>query len=283
MASPRIPKWIGWPALALWTYFVLSYFARQATFHPTPYPAGPWELQERWGAQDIWLETSDGVKLHCWRIPADTESPWMTLYFHGNAGNISHRADHIAAIKAAGSHLLMVDYRGYGKSEGSPSEEGIYRDADAAYAYLRDQGHGVDRIVLYGESLGTAVAVDLAAREPCAGMVLEAPFPSAGAVAEYVLPVLGPLVARGLNTGSKIRNVKVPVLVMHGGNDQVIPFALGRIVFDAANEPKQLWTLEQAHHSDIVMVAGPEYVERLRDFYSSLGPAVSDALRESGN
>ena len=270
MASPKIPKWIGWPLLAVWTYFMLGYFAKQAVFHPTPYPAGPWELQQRLGAEDVWLETSDGIKIHGWRIGAGAEAEWMTLYFHGNAGNISHRIEHIAAIRAAGSHLLMIDYRGYGKSEGSPSEEGIYRDADAAYRYLRDQGYEPSRIVLHGESLGTAVAVDLAARQPCAGVVLEAPFPSASAVARYVLPVLGPLVARGLETGNKIRNVRAPVFVIHGDNDEVIPYELGREVFEAANEPKQLWTLEGSHHNDIVSVAGERYVERLKEFYGKL-------------
>ena len=122
------------------------------------------------GAQDVWLETSDGVKIHGWRIGAGTDEEWMTLYFHGNAGNISHRIDHIEAITAAGSHLFIIDYRGYGKSEGSPSEEGIYRDADAAYRYVRDQGYGPAQIVMHGESLGTAVAVDLASRQPCAGV-----------------------------------------------------------------------------------------------------------------
>jgi hypothetical protein len=283
MAGPKIPKWVGWPLLGLWTYFVLGYFAKQAVFHPTPYPAGYWEAQESLGAQDVWLDTSDGVRIHGWRIAVDDESALVTLYFHGNAGNISHRIDHITAITAAGSHLLMVDYRGYGKSEGSPSEEGVYRDADAAYRYVREQGYTPEQIVVHGESLGTAVAVDLAAREPCAGVVLEAPFPSASAVARYVLPVLGPLIARGLETGDKIRGVHAPVLIIHGDNDTVIPYELGREVFDAANEPKQLWTLEGAGHNDIVQVAGERYVERLKEFYGKLNGTRIETATASGN
>jgi hypothetical protein len=283
MASPRIPKWIGWPLLGLWTYFVLGYFAKQAVFHPAPYPAGYWDEQESLGAQDVWLETSDGIKIHGWWIAAGEESALVTVYFHGNAGNISHRIDHIMGIQAAGSHLLMIDYRGYGKSEGSPSEQGVYRDADAAYRYVRDQGYTPEQIVIHGESLGTAVAVDLAAREPCAGVVLEAPFPSASAVARYVLPVLGPLVARGLETGDKIRSVHAPVFIIHGDNDAVIPYELGREVFDAANEPKRLWTLEGSGHNDIVLVAGRRYVERLQEFYDGLNATGLETATTSGN
>src|SRR5690349_15528544 len=116
-----------------------------------------------------------------------------TLFFHGNAGNLTHRIGHMRAIPAAGSSLLIIDYRGYGKSEGRPSEQGVYRDADAAYEWLTGEGYAPRQIVAHGESLGTAVAVDLAARKPCAGVVLEMPFNSAARVAAGILPLLGPL------------------------------------------------------------------------------------------
>ena len=272
MPAPRIPRWIGWPLLGLWTYFVLTFFASRATFHPSRYPEGLWDTQAHWKAEDVWLETSDG-KIHGWMIPAAGSSPLVTLYFHGNAGNLTHRVDHIAAIIEAGTPMLIIDYPGYGKSEGSASEGGCYRAADAAYEHLTLHGYTPDQIVLYGESLGTAMAVDLASRTPCAGVVLEAPFPSARSVAARVLPVIGPLVVSGLATGDKIRSVKAPVFVLHGTFDQVIAYDLGREVFDLANEPKQFWSVEGAGHNNIVVREGPEYVKRLRGFYATLTPA----------
>ena len=268
MPLPRVPKWIGWPLLGVWAYIVLAFFGRQAVFHPSKYPEGLWDMQGQWGAEDVWLDTSDGVHIHGWMIPSKQPGQQVTLYLHGNAGNLTHRVDHIQALLEVGTALLIIDYRGYGKSEGKPTEEGCYRDTDAAYDYLLERGYAAERIIVYGESLGTAMAADLAARRPCGGVILEAPFPSAKAVAATVLPVLGPLVVSGLNTGKKIAKVQVPVLVIHGTRDQVINYELGRQVFEAANEPKQFWTVEGAHHSDIIYQTGPEYIERLRGFYS---------------
>ena len=267
MQFPRVPKWIGWPLLLGWIYIVLSFYGRQAVFHPSKYPEGLWEMKDQWGAEDVWLEASDGVRIHGWMIPSSQPSQHVTLYLHGNAGNLTHRVDHIQALREAGTALLIIDYRGYGKSEGKPSEQGCYRDTGAAYEYLLTRDYAPERIFVYGESLGTAMAADLASRRPCGGVILEAPFPSAKAVAATVLPVLGPLVVSGLDTGEKIAQVQAPVLVIHGTLDQVIDYKLGRQVFEAASEPKQFWAVEGAHHSDIVYRAGPEYIERLRKFY----------------
>ncbi len=273
MSQRKIPRWVGWPLLGLWVFFVLSYMARKATFHPMPYPQGLWDVRETLGAQDVWLQTSDEVQLHGWHVAADGESKWMTLYLHGNAGNITHRADHLAAIREAGSEVLIIDYRGYGKSDGSPTEAGMYRDAEAAYQYLLEEGYEADRILIHGESLGTAPAVDLAARKACAGVILEAPFPSARAVAQTVLPFIGPLVTSGLETASKIKQVEAPVLIMHGDRDEVIAYRLGREVLETANMPKELWTVEGAGHNNIVQVGGRRYVEKLREFYAAIGAA----------
>ena len=270
MRSLRVPKWIGWPLLLLWTYVVLSFLANKATFHPSKYPEGFWDLQAHWNAEDVWLDTADGVRIHGWMIEPDESRGLVTLYLHGNGGNLTHRVDHIQAIVNVESSLLIIDYRGYGRSEGSPSEEGTYRDTEAAYDYLVQRGYRPEQIVAHGESLGTAMATDLASRRPCAGLVLEAPFPSARAVAARVLPVLGPLVTSGLETARKITEVKVPVLIIHGDRDEVIAYQLGREVFDAANEPKQFWTVEGAHHNDIIVSAGAEYERRLAKFHSGL-------------
>ncbi len=267
MALPRVPKWIGWSLLGVWAYIVLAFFGRQAVFHPSKYPEGLWEMKDQWGAEDVWLDASDGVRIHGWMIPSRQPGQHVTLYLHGNAGNLTHRVDHIQALREIGTALLIIDYRGYGKSEGKPTEDGCYRDAEAAYEYLLQHGYSAARIILYGESLGTAMATELASRRPCGGVILEAPFPSAKAVAATVLPVLGPLVVSGLDTAKKIGQVEAPVLIIHGTRDQVIDYKLGRQVFEAASEPKQFWTVEGAHHSDIVYTAGPEYIARLRKFY----------------
>ena len=267
MSLPRVPKWIGWPLLGAWAYIVLGFYGRQAVFHPSKYPEGLWEMKDQWGAEDAWLNASDGVRIHGWMIPSRQLSHQVTLYLHGNAGNLTHRVDHIQALLEVGTALLIIDYRGYGKSAGKPTEQGCYRDTDAAYEYLLKEGYSAERIIVYGESLGTAMATELASRRPCGGVILEAPFPSAKAVAATVLPLLGPLVVSGLNIAEKIPKVQAPVLIIHGTRDQVIDYKLGQQVFEAASEPKQFWSVEGAQHSDIVYTAGPEYIERLREFY----------------
>lgn len=149
----RIGKILGWPLVAASGYGLLYLMANRSVYYPMKHPAGLWELREQAGASDLWVRTADGVRLHGWWIPA-AGARVVTLYLHGNAGNITHRLDHIREITAAGSALLIIDYRGYGKSEGRPSERGLYADADAAYMHLIEAGFRPEQIVLHGESLG---------------------------------------------------------------------------------------------------------------------------------
>jgi fermentation-respiration switch protein FrsA (DUF1100 family) len=250
-------------------YGALRFAANSTVYHPLRYPDGLWNLQRDIAATEVWLTARDGVKLNAWWIPAPG-AHLVTVFFHGNAGNLTHRIEHIRAITTAGSSLLLPDYRGYGKSEGKPSEAGLYMDADAAYRWLIDQGHAPERIVIQGESLGTAVAIDLAARRPCAGVVLEAPFNSASRVAAGILPFLGPLIMRGFDSKGKIGKARAPLLFMQGDRDEVIPYKLGRDLFAAAQEPKSFWTVEGAGHNDLLEVAGDQYREHLAAFYASL-------------
>ncbi len=270
---PRVPKLIGWPLLGAFSYGVLYFFVQRSVYFPFKYPQGFWEAQSQLGAADVWLRASDGVRLNAWWF-APREARLATLFLHGNAGNVTHRAGHIQEITAAGSALLVLDYRGYGRSEGRPSEKGLYADAEAAYQHLLTTGYRPEQIVLHGESLGSAVAVDLAARRPCGGVVLEAPFTSARDVAARVLPVLGPLLIWSYNSKEKIERVRAPLLIMHGDRDEVIPFDLGRALFERAREPKTFWAVPGAGHNDIVPAAGAAYRERLRSFYQSLGPTT---------
>jgi fermentation-respiration switch protein FrsA (DUF1100 family) len=166
----------------------------------------------------------------------------------------------------------MLDYRGYGKSKGWPAEKGLYADAQAAYGYLVEMGYRPEQIILHGESLGCAVAIHVASRNPCGGVVLEAPFTSAADVAQTVLPVLGPMLVRSFDSRKKIRRVQVPLLFIQGDQDEIVPLGLGQKLFSIAPEPKSFWIIEGARHNDILEVAGRAYRLRLQSFYESLPP-----------
>jgi uncharacterized protein len=270
----RVSNYVGLPLAAIAGYGALYWFANRSIYFPYQYPQGDWHAQAAIGAVDVWLETADRVKLHAWWMTCPG-SKLVTLFLHGNAGNITHRAAHARAILAAGSSLLLVDYRGYGKSQGSPNEAGLYADAVAAYKHLASRGYKAEQIIVHGESLGTAVAVDLASRRPTAGVVLEAPFTSARDVAAKVLPLIGPLVVWSYNTRAKIQRVRAPLLVIHGDHDDIIPFEMGRALYTAAATPKSFWPVAGAGHNDIVETAGPAYRERLRAFYAIVGDGRS--------
>ncbi len=244
----------------------LWYAANRAIYYPVRFPEGYWELQSQVKAEDVVLRTVDGVGVHGWWL-RQPEAQVVTLFLHGNAGNITHRIPHLLQIAAAGSSILIIDYRGYGKSEGRPTERGLYADADAGYEFVARQGLPV---VLHGESLGTAVAVDLAARRPCAAVVLEAPFTSAGDIAAEVLPLLGRLLIRGYSSMDKVDRIHASLFFIHGGRDTTVPIRVGRALFEQAPQPKSFWTVPGAGHNDLVETAGPEYTRRLREFYGAL-------------
>jgi fermentation-respiration switch protein FrsA (DUF1100 family) len=257
---------IGLPVIAATLFASLYFAANSAVYYPLRYPEGWWDRQAAVGAVEVWIVTRDGVRINAWWI-ATPNARVATVFFHGNGGNLTHRIPHMQAIADAGSSLLIPDYRGYGKSDGKPSEAGVYLDAEAAYQWLIGQGYAPNRIVIQGESLGSAVAVDLASRNPCAGVILEAPFNSAAQVAAGVLPVFGPLVMRIFDSKRKVGGIHAPMLFLHGDRDEVIPYRLGRDLYQAAPEPKEFWTVEGAGHNDMVEVAGNQYRDKLAKFY----------------
>jgi uncharacterized protein len=266
---PALNQLLIWIALALTGYGVLVYAAGKTLYYPMRYPAGDWSAQSALGAEDVWITAADGVKLHAWWI-ARPGARLATLHLHGNAGNITYRDQAAAAITEAGSSVLLLDYRGYGKSEGRPWEAGLYRDAMAAYEWLLGKGYTSDGIVLHGESLGSAVAVELASHKRCAGVVLEAPFTSARAVAHRVVPFLGALVMWGYDSKSRMASVSAPVFIIHGTVDEVIAVDFGKELFAAAREPKRMWIIEGAGHNDLHHAGRLAFVKRLAGFYSSL-------------
>ena len=221
---------------------------------------------------EVAIRAGDGVRLHGWFLPVP-EARRTVLVCHGNAGNISHRLDRTLLLQAKlGLSVFLFDYRGYGKSEGSPNEEGTYSDGRAAYQYLIDRGLDPDEIVLFGESLGASIAVQLALEKPAAALVLEAPFSSIRdmAAAAYPFLPLGRLARTRYDNLAKIPSIDVPLLVFHGTHDRVVPFAQGERLFDAAPEPKRFYAISGAGHNDTFLVGGDGYWAAWKVFLSSL-------------
>jgi pimeloyl-ACP methyl ester carboxylesterase len=264
-----VPVPVGIAIAAVCAGGLLYYLARWALYHPSKCPVGPWHTQQSLGTSDVWIESSDGVKIHAWWAQREG-SPLVTLFLHGNGDNISYYKPHIQEIVAAGSSILMIDYRGYGKSSGRPSEQGLYRDSEAGFIYLLGKGYRPGQIILQGESLGSAVAIDLATRRPCAALILEAPFTSACDVAGALVQFVGPLLVRGYKSFLKIPGIPVPKLFIHGDRDHTVPLRLGQKLFVAAQEPKTFWVVPGAGHNNILETAGAEYRQRLKAFYESL-------------
>lgn len=222
--------------------------------------------------QDLNMLTEDRVKLHGWFVPS-THARTTLLIFHGNAGNISHRLPWIEILHDLPAHVLIVDYRGYGKSEGTPFEEGLYLDAWAAYAWwARERATLGEKLVLIGESLGGAVAIDLATRTMPAGLIVQSTFTSAREMARTVFPLgfLQPLARVRYDSASKILQVKCPKLVIHGTADEIVPLRMGEDIFRLASDPKWFYPVQGASHNDLVWEAGPEYSVRLRSFLDAI-------------
>ena len=218
---------------------------------------------------DIYFTAGDGVRLNGWFVPYPGAQTTL-LWFHGNAGNISHRLENIKLLHdKVKINLFIFDYRGYGRSEGRVSEEGTYRDGEAALKYLRNREE-IDprRIVFFGRSLGAAVAADLATREECLALILETPFVSIREMAKAAFPFLpiGPLLRIRYDVAEKIKKAKAPILVLHGDKDEVVPFEQGKRVFETASQPKEFYAIRGAHHNDTYIVGGDAYFAALKDF-----------------
>ena len=222
--------------------------------------------------EDVALVAEDGVRLHGWYLPVK-DARLTVLFNHGNAGNISHRLDRALLLQAKlQASVLLYDYRGYGKSEGSPDEEGTYRDARAAHRFLVEEKKVAPAaLVIMGESLGSAVALDLALAKPAAGLVLEAPFTSVpDMVRTTPLFALAPLVRTRYDNLGKVARLERPLLVLHGDRDEVVPFRLGRRLFEAARQPKTFVAVPGAGHNDVFLIGGDAYWRAIADFLSRL-------------
>ena len=224
--------------------------------------------------EDVYFTTRDGVKLNGW-LALKPGAQATLLWFHGNAGNIGHRAYGLKPLRDKLSvNVFIIDYRGYGRSEGVVSEQGTYEDAGAAFRYLTGRSDiDAKRIVIFGQSLGAAVAADLAGREECSAVILEAPFASIPAMAKAIYPWLpiGPLIKTRYDVIEKVKKISAPLLIVHGDRDDIVPFEQGRRVFDAAAGPKEFHTLRGAHHNDTFETGGDAYFKVMRDFIEKAG------------
>lgn len=232
-----------------------------------------------WGLvyEDVFLETEDGVRLHGWYIPHQ-DARHTLLFFHGNAGNISHRGSSIEIFHRLGLNVFIIDYRGFGKSEGKPDEQGLYKDASAAWYYLIEQRNLKQKdIVVFGRSLGGVVATQLAAQVQPGGLIVESTFSSARDAANAIFPILSRLIflRYDFNTVAHIKQVKSPVLVLHSPDDEIIPFRLGEKVFQAANEPKSFIKMRGGHNNGVFM-SQPEYELALGEFFTALTKKKAD-------
>ena len=261
--------------LALLGGLMLRSFEQNQVYHPDRNMAATGrELGRRF--EDITFKSNDGVELNAWFFPGDTNSPRSStalLLCHGNAGNIGHRLEMCGAMLQTGISVLAFDYRGYGRSQGRPSEDGTYLDAQAAYAWLRSRGFAPENIIAYGESLGGGVAAGLACREKLGGLILQSTFtsiPDIGAELFPWLPVRW-LSRIKYNTCQAVPTLKIPVLVMHSRTDGLIPFRHCEKNFAAANEPKLLWELKGDHNEPVS--DRQNYVAGLEKFLSLLEAA----------
>ncbi len=263
-------------AAALWVLWrqqdSLVYFPdRQVRFTP-----GDLEMP----FEDVRLAASDGVALAAWWIAAP-HSRAALVFCHGNAGNMGDRVSKIRLFHDLGLSVLAFDYRGYGGSEGKPSEEGTARDMDAAVAYVRAvRGVPLERTVFYGESLGGAVAVAACTKHRPAALVLESTFTSAREMARRHYPfVPSALVRVGYDSRASIGSIACPVLILHGTRDTIVPFEMGEALFRAASEPKYFATLEGDHNASGIVVSHDAF-EALAAFLDAfLGPSVVPSPR----
>ncbi len=266
----------------------MAIFEESMIFFPDRYPIGDWDAAAVSRAngvavEDRFFDAADGVRLHGWwcrPVGADVDGPTadaVLLWFHGNAGNLAQRAVQMVALARMPVQVFIVDYRGYGRSEGRPTERGLYRDARAAWRHVtHDSGVDPDRIVVLGVSLGGAVAVDLAAEVDPAGLIVQSSFTSVPDMAARHYPIIPRwLIRTRMDSVGKIGRVRCPILVAHSPDDDVVPYELGRTLYEAARGDTRFVEIPGAAHNETWIAGGAGYLETLRRFVAHCTGAES--------
>ena len=270
--------------LAMMTLGVLSVYVYLMQSRMIYYPNMPGRALEATPAdiglayQDVRFTTADGIELHGWFIPG-SEPHRTLLFFHGNAGNISHRLESIRLFHRLGLGVFIFDYRGYGQSAGSPTEQGTYSDAEAAWTYLtKTRALDADDIIVFGRSLGGAIATWLATRHTPAMLILESTFTSVPAMARRFYPFLPVRLLSRFQYDSLrlIGRLTCPVLIAHSRDDEIIPFEEGRLLFDAAPEPRRFLEM-RGGHNDGFIASGPAYESGLRAFIDAYAQTATES------
>ena len=237
-------------------------------YQPVKYPNGLWDTSNMpLPIKDVWFTTKDSVKLHGWYVPSEGAVATL-LFFHGNAGNITHRLENIFFLHHLKMNVFIFDYRGFGRSEGDPDEDDIYLDSQAAYdTVLAQPGVSPSSLFIFGRSLGGVFASYTASKNPAAGLILESTFTNAVDIADKLIPMLpGWFVSAELNTQGHVANLKMPKLFIHGTRDTLIPFTLGRELYKSAAEPKEFYSIVGAGHNNTFRVGGKEYFDTIQKF-----------------
>ncbi len=237
-------------------------------FQPSPWEDRNWSQASGLPIEEIWLPVDEAVTVFGWFINAGPSSP-VILWCHGNAGNVSHRIENIRQLYQRGISVFIFDYRGYGRSTGVPSEAGLYQDALVSYDYLIHQRRvSPNRLILFGRSLGSCIAGEVAVQRLSAGLIVEGAFPSIQSMSDhhyFGLPARWVMDVE-FNFIQKVRALVIPLLVIHGERDSVVPIGLGRQVFDAADEPKQWYVVLGAEHNNVPFVGGEPYFQHIHAF-----------------
>jgi uncharacterized protein len=256
--SFRLPRWVRMLIYLLIIVVIIFLVVRRlefmATYHPEPYVPGPaWTLPAN--GEEVWVKVANGQRIHGWFLRSTNQPAIATvLHCHGNGGNLSNVVSVAQELARRGFDTMIFDYRGYGRSEGRLTDEwGLYADAEAVYEHLvRERGVKAEKLALYGQSLGTTAAIDLASRLPCAALIVESGLSSAsdmGAVSFPWLPRQLHFLARNrFESARKIANVKCPALITHGTHDPVIPVEQGRKLYESARDPKRIVIVEGGDH-----------------------------------
>lgn len=273
-----LKRFVIYSVLIIFIMIFIKFIEKRLIFHPDR--SNDSTTPDVYGIEydDVTFRTEDGLNLNGWFVPGKKSSPDVDLHtllwFHGNAGNINRRLDNIKMIyDRVPVNVFIIDYRQYGKSEGKVSEQGTYIDARAALAYLHSRKEiNQEKIIFFGRSLGSAVAVELALKEKCCALILETPFTSIEEMGKMLYPFLpvSLLLKTRYDSLSKIGDIKVPILVMHGDQDKLVPIEHGRELYEAANEPKEFYTIPGAGHNDTHIVGGEEYFDVIRKFVNKL-------------